>query len=381
MLPIPNRENYDGIQLITEDEFNKEVNLQKIIYRKSFTEPMFNSPFDGLCPAIVTQMPHMRVGVLNFITTIRNNLVARGGISHNGQARTKEYDMNEMNSIFDYTNPRINPDRAYNSYSVIAMELMTGYETVWEASRKHLITSKHETMIAYSFDQLHIMGYLHGDAHFGNMLINTNEDFFSAGNLGRVIIIDFGRTRPLTLVEKALTANGKNALETFGLGMPPPDRRPQWEYNLTKPKVDTLIAERQVKIAQLELKLNQYYPHPTPPGYNVYMFIQNLLDNNVQDHYFVRGGGSEENIKTTEEFREHLLNQLNINDDDSDMKYTPSVMKYTPSDMKYTPSDMKYTQGGYNKKRSTKKRSTKKTKRKNHGKKRKYITQIKRKKY
>ena len=62
MLKIPRRgdylnnhtglviKGYQGIELITLESFNKEVNIQKRIYKKTFSEERFNSPFDGLCP-------------------------------------------------------------------------------------------------------------------------------------------------------------------------------------------------------------------------------------------------------------------------------------------------------------------------------------------
>ena len=43
----------------------------------------------------------------------------------------------------------------------------------------------------YELDKMHQAGYIHGDYHYENVLINPSYNYFEK-NSGRAIIIDFG---------------------------------------------------------------------------------------------------------------------------------------------------------------------------------------------
>ena len=319
MLKIPRRgdylnnhtglviKGYQGIELITLESFNKEVNIQKRIYKKTFSEERFNSPFDGLCPSVIASLPD--IDWLNTLpelcTKIRENLVERGGKDCYGVNRDLKYDQNELDQVFNYRQKPYVSVNINNTLSIIAMEYLDGYKTVYDADQQGLLLDRHKWMINYAFTQLHQVGYMHMDAHPYNMMINVNEDFFSPDHLGRVIIIDFGRTR----LKK----------DTDGLHAPDQLRAegqiftdPTWPA-FTKEIYDGMNDMRKQEISILETKLRNL--GIIILNQTIWDFMKILLSNNVQEHYYAEYTASGGKKRFIEDFRKRVLNQLNMNED------------------------------------------------------------------
>ena len=280
MLPIPGRA-YEGIQLMTVNEMVQEVNLQKRIYRKTFVERAYNSPFDGICPAIIETSMHVgKDGTLRLSNFFINNLEARNG-------RTLDNDRAELISILNYADNRF-PN---NNISMIAMELMEGYSTFYEASQNNLLIPSHPHMVNYVFKQLHDLGYMHNDAHINNMMINPNVPYFtSTGRLdvmGRVIIIDFGRTTPLTDAQRALTEHQRLELETFY-------KQPMWNNFKYDERINNLLTlGRQRVVDNIFTPIIAEYMRlgGLPLPHDPYTLLNNvIIPRNLIDRYFLLGG-------------------------------------------------------------------------------------------
>jgi hypothetical protein len=175
----------------TTDEFRDEVNTQINIFRNSldiYLEP--------ICPAIVYA-----------------NIFS----SHNNHDLTNVLDTLESKSIDEGNNmPILYFQRIRNlclmqmfHIGIIAMESFTNTVTLGEIAtdpalnipQADIITYKY--MALYEICRLFNIGYLHGDPHMNNILINRDYNYFNGtvigygligSGLGRAILIDFGST-------------------------------------------------------------------------------------------------------------------------------------------------------------------------------------------
>jgi hypothetical protein len=280
LLPIPGRE-YNGIQLMTVNEMVQEVNLQKRIYRKTFVERAYNSPFDGICPAIIETSMHVgKPGTMRLGNFFISNLEPRNG-------RTLDNDRAELISILNYADQRF-PN---NNISMIAMEFMDGYSTYYDAWTEGRIIPAHFHMVNYVFKQLHDLGYMHNDAHIKNMMINTNVPYFTTTGrpdvLGRVIIIDFGRTTPLTDAQRALSDNDRLELETFYHD----DSWAMYKYDQRINDMLTLGRQRVVDGIFTPIIAEYMRLGGLPLPHDPYTLLNNvIIPRNLIDRYFLLGG-------------------------------------------------------------------------------------------
>jgi hypothetical protein len=195
-ITIPGRGYYNGIELTSISTFENEIKIQQEIYKKSFCSSA--SIFDGICPAIIFYDKEVND---NYITTLRNL---------NSQGKMSLPEQDKLNEILNVINNNNNNNNVPMNISIIYMEMMENYETGdkvfnFDANKKIMPRDQNELFLLYSiqyeFKRLHSFGYLHGDAHFGNVMINRNYQYFE-NFVGRVIIIDFGRTTKLTSEQK-----------------------------------------------------------------------------------------------------------------------------------------------------------------------------------
>jgi serine/threonine protein kinase len=72
------------------------------------------------------------------------------------------------------------------------MESLSSFITVREANKQNRFSQQTiKAMVIFELWRLHNLGYLHGDAHGGNFMIDPNYRYFN-GTPGRVVVIDFG---------------------------------------------------------------------------------------------------------------------------------------------------------------------------------------------
>jgi hypothetical protein len=184
---IVGRGTYNGIEITNYALFRDEIQKQIDIYKKSILSD--DSLLDAICPAIVNSITIMTAQHLKFYTKL------------SGLTQDEKSQLNSILGAFGVNN---------NSISIILMEYMDGFDTAYNVLQKLVVNNKFRydyfaQIIQYEFQRLNRLGYRHGDAHLGNIMINPNYKYFTrSGNplyLGRAIIIDFGRTRPLNNAE------------------------------------------------------------------------------------------------------------------------------------------------------------------------------------
>jgi hypothetical protein len=190
---IPSRE-YEGIEISCPRIFNRECQIQNALYKDTLLSK--DSFMDAICPCIVGT---------GELTATNGNDWTLPGLSSDEQS--------QLNKITRAVNSRI-------KLKYIAMEMMDGFipaKNIFQrlANGKPNISTKRDkflqSLIEFEFERLNDKGYCHGDAHLGNVMINPTYPYLSnrSEELGKAIIIDFGRTRRLTETEKINKANGK----------------------------------------------------------------------------------------------------------------------------------------------------------------------------
>jgi serine/threonine protein kinase len=120
-------------------------------------------------------------------------------------------------------------------------------------------------LIAYELSRLHSIGVIHGDLHIGNIMYNPNykyitDDDTSREFLGRVLIIDFGRSKDKMesdikqLNQEIYQVHGKNAVGEFNDYLDSKDKEIFYLFEFTKPYTFEYIYSKRL---ELTLKFRQ----------------------------------------------------------------------------------------------------------------------------
>lgn len=172
--------NCKQMEETSEETLIKEANTQLDIYRKGFLSN--ENGFDPICPAIL----NCKAKVLN-----------------SDKDRLKEIILGCFTNRLKSTTFGVFTDEiVLNEYfkhdiSFICMEFLDGYSILGDFSSD----PRFEMFKQFAFFELlklYDYGYMHSDFHLGNVMINPNYMYLTddptSNNLGRAIIIDFGRT-------------------------------------------------------------------------------------------------------------------------------------------------------------------------------------------
>lgn len=190
LLPIM-RGTYSYIELNTYNTVLEEFNTQRNVYLKSYSTN--TNLFDAICPfPISCEFYTNKQDLIDFIINDRR-FIPRDD-------RDINQEREEIRTTLGYTIIDV------DSLSCIFMEFMDGFETYKDIVNKLPVNRQKlfESMARYELDRLHKIGYLHGDYHIGNIMVNPNYKYFtldenSENCLGRVLIIDFGRSKPIPI--------------------------------------------------------------------------------------------------------------------------------------------------------------------------------------
>jgi hypothetical protein len=303
--PIPNRIPYNGIEIATLANFEAEIATQREIYRATLTSE--SSFLDSLCPSIVG------TGFM----TVPFNL---NGLSNDQQA--------QLNQIQAAVGGDI-------QLRFIAMEMMEGFRPAndvlptlpngnydFTLERTRYLYS----IIQYEFARFNGMGFFHGDAHFGNVMINPNYPYFSndPNYLGRAIILDFGRTTRVTQQEQALVSAG-NVVNNINYVYPlerfyfdePIDRI--WDL-----RVDMFNALRQRRILYLNTLRPLFVANFPAPNANINNIIDLLREQMQVNYPHLYFGGRAQKIENVFE----IVSENNKMENNSKFEIEESIRMY-----------------------------------------------------
>ena len=172
-------EDSDETRATAQEKFANEVNIQTDIYLKTM------SYLQPLCPAVVYSMIYEPENAVDLGPSAQLPMYPASQL----------WDM--ISDIPSQLYPHKNADM---DVGVIAMEFADGYDTVKNTLKKSSRFNRHFYDKMGGFIQMvHLLielamqtGYVQGDHHGGNILVNPNADNYYKGLRGSWMIIDFG---------------------------------------------------------------------------------------------------------------------------------------------------------------------------------------------
>jgi hypothetical protein len=176
--------NPKPIETMTPENINSEAKIQDDIFRKSYIENIA----EPICPAILYVQNDIETDIRkNYYDWINVRLIERNPNENPGR---------------DHHNTNI----LFNTYriSIIFMEVAEGYYSLFDLwvhpqnqGPNELLILQNLLFIAmYELYQLyHKYGIVHGDIHFGNILVNPSYNSNpNGGSPGKALLIDFGKS-------------------------------------------------------------------------------------------------------------------------------------------------------------------------------------------
>ena len=196
---------YEGqIEAITENALFNEVKTQDILFKKSICD--VSTPLEPICPAIICYTK----SILEQKTRILNIIMSKL------EERPPNYKRHRRDNIVTTNLFNITTHNMY----LIVMEFMDGFLPLKDFTL-HPRYEEFQDMHAYELNKMSSYGYVHGDFHFGNVMINPNYPYFTNKSsdkyYGRALIIDFGRILKLGSSEYNSWKNRPNG---YGLYRP-----------------------------------------------------------------------------------------------------------------------------------------------------------------
>ena len=188
-----------------------------------------------------------------------------------------------------------------NQISFIAMEFMDGFEIASDILDNYVVNEQHDKlrffldMIQYEFQRLNMYKYIHGDAHFRNVMIHPDYDYLYGGPKGRALIIDYGRTVKDESIDTSIVDNN---LERF--------RHEDWginsDYLIDIDKFNVLDAEKKQSMQQFYIDFGNYLEDNGNQlnGDRSYETIRGTIEaiiNNNPEVYNIGGASSKSKIK------------------------------------------------------------------------------------
>jgi hypothetical protein len=191
------RGNKNIIEIADDSKLIKEYLLQLKIYQQTYNT--ISSAYEPVCPYPI----HYDIS-LNKNSTIDNIISLLENTSN------KKKITNEIMDTLGYesnTHSDEELERREHIFKLgcIIMEFMEDFVPLKEyvktlsyniSNQKY---KKIQSLISYELSRLHSIGVIHGDIHLGNFMYNSKYKYITDGtkseDLGRVIIIDFGRSK------------------------------------------------------------------------------------------------------------------------------------------------------------------------------------------
>jgi hypothetical protein len=178
---------------VTENDFKNELEIQQDIFNRSYKpkreiveDSIFNFPINNKFEIIEQIAPSILYADL-----IENNESLKF-IDELFKKATGQKSVNELiyiqNALGENTNFKC---------GIIAMELLDNFVTLRDFLET---TQEKETKLMaiglamYEISRLFHLGYIHGDLHLGNIMINTEYDTYIPNVTGKASLIDFGAT-------------------------------------------------------------------------------------------------------------------------------------------------------------------------------------------
>ena len=169
-----------GLNVSKSRDFLDEVRIQTDVYKKT------NNNLEAVCPAIVYSNIYEAEQAKSLLSILINN----------GSKDKNNVLLETMKSLYEANNKL--------KLGIIAMPLAENYDTLSNVMSANSGTSSDVSitgekqwylyLVAYELLRLFEIGYMHGDSHMNNILVNTEYKCNKKGPrcVGRCLLIDFG---------------------------------------------------------------------------------------------------------------------------------------------------------------------------------------------
>ena len=200
-----------GMGATPTNDFLNEIRIQTDVYKKT------NNNLEAVCPPIVYS---------NIVNNTENTSRAQNLLS----VMIKQMP-NDENKIFLERMKRLYQGNNELKLGIIAMSFAENYDTLLNVLNNTNNVAKkimYHYLAVYELLRLYDVGYMHGDYHTQNILINTNYKYNNLEPLymGRVLIIDYG----LAFKNKH-TTNNINNTPSVKLHIMAQEKQPQTREN------------------------------------------------------------------------------------------------------------------------------------------------------
>jgi len=192
-------------------DFLNEIRIQTDVYKKS------NTNLEAICPPIVysniVNNSEKSSRALNLLTVMIKQM------------------SNDENKVFLEQMKRLYEENKDIKLGVVAMSFAENYDTLRNVLQKTNNMGKmalYKYLAVYELLRLYDIGYMHGDYHTENILINTKYKYNDIGEqfMGRALIIDYG----LAFKNKH-TTNDINTTPSVKLHIMAQEKQPQTSQN------------------------------------------------------------------------------------------------------------------------------------------------------
>lgn len=165
------------MDVTTSDNFLNEVRIQTDVYKKT------NNNLEAVCPPIVysniVNNTSEKSRAQKLLSVMINNMP------------------NDENKVFLHRMRSLYEANTTLKLGVIAMSFAENYDTLWNVIKNTTNSAQqimYKYLAVYELLRLYDIGYMHGDYHMNNILINTqyNYNTLETMYLGRCLIIDYG---------------------------------------------------------------------------------------------------------------------------------------------------------------------------------------------
>ena len=166
-----------NMEFTSSNSFINEIRIQTDIYKKT------NNNLEAVCPAVVYSQvinnTDIKSRAINMLSIMLDNMP------------------NDDNKVFLYNIKSLYEANKNMKLGVIAMSFAENYDTLWDVMKRTTNVAQkimYQYLAVYELLRLYDIGYMHGDYHMKNILINTQYKYSNLDNvyLGRCLIIDFG---------------------------------------------------------------------------------------------------------------------------------------------------------------------------------------------
>jgi tRNA A-37 threonylcarbamoyl transferase component Bud32 len=178
---------------MSENLFYKEIRKQFKLVKDTI------QMYEPICPTIIDwkiesyKQPTKDI-FRKTVSRIRNAITSPifDSIRHRADTQTEGTYTPLLRNIMNW----IDSMKIYDiKIGTIAMELMEKYDTLYSTIKSNDTMKKQYINYAvYELIRLGSLGYVHGDTHLNNILINPSDIYFNENYKGRAMLIDFGRT-------------------------------------------------------------------------------------------------------------------------------------------------------------------------------------------